>query len=400
MDWTTKHQPAFADDDYEAINKEYFDGILSSGEWSALPVGWLNPHVEAAKFLKLPDLDPRELGAYAVDEGRSLEREKNHILALLSDWEGVELSYDAATLCPSVSTATAVVLKALKARGFKNIVFETPAYFATVDQARSLGLNVIQIPSYVEEDFCVPESELARIFRSLEPCVFWITHPRFVISNNRTPNEIDRFLGNLGERNMLVVDEASEQCYPSVLGVAANPKFRENLIRIRGLVKGVGLNGLRISTIFHSEKLRSEIIASLDQSGASIDRYSLFAIQQLASNPNLFRNMLAASRNQVKELNDLALSISRGSPVAPFKVDNGYMSAVVLKVPMEQMGYALFRTRFLEYCRDNRMPVVLRASMNMAMDERWEGVRVNYFTSRDNIRKTVENLVRFYSEEF
>jgi DNA-binding transcriptional MocR family regulator len=160
------------------------------------------------------------------------------------------------------------------------------------------------------------------------------------------------------------------------------------------MVKGIGLNGLRIAFAMHPAKWRGAFEDALETAGASLDRFSLANARKFAAEPKLFSSLLMAAREQVEQSQKAADVVMTGTPVTATRVQNGYMGTLMVDLSTFAGSYADNRSALLNACRAHRLPIVLKASAGFAADETWEGVRMNYFTSRDNAVKSAEVLVK------
>jgi aspartate/methionine/tyrosine aminotransferase len=297
---------------------------------------------------------------------------------------------DEVTLCPSVSCANLALLCAMKRRGIHRIVFETPAYFATIEQARMLGFDVVRVPSARANGFEVPIDVFVALARAREHSAVWLTQPRFGIGTDQSLQRIQALGAALGHQHSLVLDEAGEQRHPSTLCTIGSLEC--DVARTRGLVKGIGLNGLRISFILHPRHWREDLERVLETAGASIDRYSLIGAADLASSANLLPSLLAAANDQVCSLRRQLEVQLLGGWAVPTPLHNSYIGTVILDLSDLPGSYMEQRVALLEECRDLAMPVVLRASIGFAFDPSWEGVRINYFTPAENVVETARLL--------
>ena len=386
----------FAEDDYEEVNQAYFFEILKEKTWTALPAGWHNPLSVAASSFDPPTLNTREHQQYALDEGSSLGSAKDAIVELLSRWEDRALSADEVTICPSVSAANLALLCAMKRRGIEHIVFETPAYFATVEQAKLLGFAVDRIASTRETGFNPPLKAFTDLTGPLRRSALWITQPRFGIGTNQSIGRLEAICEALGPNHVLAIDEAGEQMHPSHLsglGGTACP-----IVRIRGLIKGIGLNGLRISAILHPGTWRDDLERVLEPAGASIDRYSLKSVAGLAEDANLLPAMLRAANTQVRRSRALLETMLVGGWASPTKLENSYIGSVILDLKSLPGTYGQKREAILREARDLKMPIVMRASIGFAYDPDWEAIRINYFTPEANVAATGRSLELMYPD--
>ncbi len=383
---------AFLPDDYEEINERYFNRILASRSWNALPAGWRNPHSEAAGMFKLRGISDSEMQHYALDEQGALRDLKEPLTKLLSRWENKDLHHDEFTLCPSVSTANLLALCGLKAAGFETVVFETPAYYASIDQAQMLGFKAIRVPCFREQRFEAHISDFERACFRSSRCVLWSTQPRFGIGSNQCLTRLRELGALVGSHGAMVIDEAAEQNFPSTtsaLGPLACP-----VLRTRGLLKGTGLNGLRISVLMHPPEWRSQFEPLLEVAGASLDRFSLANAASLADSINLLPAMLAQANHQVTNSRHMVELMAIHSWLEPTHLENSYIGSLLLDLRHFPGTYVRKRQALLEYCEVSRMPIVSSASIGFAHDENCEAIRINYFTSEDNVRASADILLQ------
>jgi histidinol-phosphate/aromatic aminotransferase/cobyric acid decarboxylase-like protein len=333
-----------------------------------------------------------DLGRYYLDEGCALGATKSAIVSLISAWERRSVSDAAVTLCHSISEGTLSILVAIRRRGVKQIFFETPGYAVTVNQAEYFGFRPVMIPTFRAEKF---QSDMARFVPSSVPSAIWITQPRMSLGTNQSAEDIQRILERLGPHDFLVIDEATEQEFPSVLRetqVDSHPR----MIRIRGVTKGMGLNGLRLAFMLHDPKFRDALESAQEVVGGSLDVFSLRAAVALAGDIHRFTTMLAAARRQTTGLRNKAARATAGSRVVLSPLVNGYMGSAWLALP-DPSRYDLTRHELLSFCRDRRMAVIVGASMRFAFDPTFEAVRLNYFSRDEHILDGVKILVDFAS---
>ncbi len=385
--------PLFRRIDLDEIYYDYFDKVWSSGEIYADPSGWRDTYAAAAPMLPEVEIRKEDLGRYYLDEGTNLAGIKEPILELISTWENRTVTWPEVTLYSSVSVASAAVLVTLRRLGISLVLFETPAYAVTVNQARALGFTVKLIPTYFSGNFSFRLCE--KIENNTPSFALWLTHPRTSLGYNQELTALEQHLSVLRAADYLIVDEATEQLFPSMLSPLADYPRAEQILRIRGLLKGLGLNGLRLACVLHDASLRESLESAQEILGASLDLYSLRAAARLGHQPQLFFTMLAAANRQVVKLRTTAEGLAAGSWARVTKVVNGYMGAALVDLSILQGDYDEKRRRLLAYCRDHEMPVILGASLLFAFDPGWEQVRLNYFNRDFHITRAIDLLSSF-----
>lgn len=392
-DFELSATPHYAKDDYEDVNAEFFNDILRTKTWSSLPAGWHNPKSVAAETFPLQQASFADGLQYALDEGFALGDLKEVILIVLGRWEARALAWEELTICPSVSTANLVVLSALKARGYQHICFESPAYFATPVQAEMLGFEIRRVSGTRANDFEIPASSFIESFSGTRKAL-WLTQPRFGLGTNQDLSALRELASRLSPDDVLVFDEAAEQMFPSVLSTLGPTSCA--VLRTRGLMKGIGMNGMRLAAIFHPNDWRADMELMLEPCGASLDRFSLRNFATFADSPSLLPSLLETANRQASRLRKEAELITLGTWAKPTSLVNGYIGSVMLDLRGLPGDYASRRRAFLHYCRERRMPVVMRASIGFPHDDTWEAVRLNYFTPDENVSRSAETLVSAY----
>lgn len=389
MDYT-RRTTFFRRNDFDPVYYDFFEEVWDSGDVYADPSGWNDTESTAAGLLPMIRVNEAALGRYYLDEDKTLGTLKEQILQLMEFWERRILGWDEMTLYNSVSTATAAVLVALKRLGARTVVFETPAYGVTVNQAKHSGYKVVLIPTYYRDNFALPLQHA--VLRRPHPVVFWLTQPRMSLGIDQEDGVVEKLLGELSPDDYLVIDEATEQRCPSILSHLPQDV---RVLRIRGLLKPLGLNGLRLSCVLHAGDLRVCLENAQDVIGASLDLYSLQMAAELSQKKELFFNMLSVANTQVTELRRKAEFLALGSEVRLSRLVNGYMGSVFVPFKGGRRKYRENRARLLEYCRARRMPVILGSNMLYAFDPEWEQIRLNYFSREHHILRAIEVLTTF-----
>jgi histidinol-phosphate/aromatic aminotransferase/cobyric acid decarboxylase-like protein len=389
----TRQTKLFRRNDFDLIYYDFFEEIWDSGDVYADPSGWQDTEASAATLLPKIQINEAALGRYYLDEDKTLGSLKNQIIKLVEFWENRSLGWEEMTLYNSVSTATAAVLIALRRLGVKTIVFETPAYGVTVNQARHTGYKVVLLPTYFRDNFAL--SVEPNLLGKHRPLVFWLTQPRMSLGINQEERPVESLLGQLSPNDFLVIDEATEQQCPAVLSHLSEKVGRQKVLRIRGLLKPMGLNGLRLACVLHSEGLRVNLENAQDVIGASLDLYSLQMAVELAQRKDLFFTMLSVANKQVTSLRKKAEILALDSGVKVSHLVNGYMGTVFIPFNGGKKKYSENRGKLLNYCRSRRMPVILGSNMLFAFDPEWEQVRFNYFSREDHILRAMEVLTTF-----
>ncbi|HAA15376.1 MAG TPA: hypothetical protein DCE41_28240 [Cytophagales bacterium] len=372
----------FFPDDFDRINKKFFNNIRKNRSFQHDPSGWLETESMASKFL---DLEPRFI-EYKSDYQNQLSIQKNKIINLLNNWENETLHQDNITLTNSVTSGSLITLLMLKQTGFKKIFFETPTYFGTIKQAESLGYEIEFIPAYYHENFEYPLPQNPH-----KNSILWTTQPRTSIGINQEKSRLSKALS---EGFFLVIDEATETLFPSFLS-HLSPKENKSIIKLRSFVKCLGVNGIRLSTIIHHNKYRLDLMNALEAFQGAIDLNSLEMVVRLASNTKKIQNAMEIARNQVKSnYSDIKLNCTSES-IVPLNIDNGYISSIILKYQDKGQSQIKNRESLLRFFSKNNTPIILGSTMRFPIHHGFEFIKVNYFKNQTNLIGAVNLLHKF-----
>ncbi|MBI3510933.1 MAG: aminotransferase class I/II-fold pyridoxal phosphate-dependent enzyme [Bacteroidetes bacterium] len=352
---------------------------------SADPSGWLDTYSCVSEDKSFP----QEIQKYYSDFYSQLHHIKRDIIPLLSSWEKRELQPENLTLCHSATVGSAIALAFLIAKGIKTIILEAPFYFATFYQAETFGFKIIRVPSFLDQQFKLfidPD-----LIKKNSPCAVFLTQPRTALGINQEVKDLLALSHVLGEQNYLIIDEATEQFFPSTL---SDFNFAEypNVIKIRSIFKGLGINGVRLACLIHHEKYRDQIAEEMEVMQGALDYYSLMLAAEMGKDVNRFSALLRAANNQVLKLRSKVDLQLKGTSCSVSPIVNGYIGSAVIKLRSE-----LQRGEFLEYCARSRMPVIVGSSMGFARHKGFEFVRLNYFNREHHLLKGLEIMSSFES---
>lgn len=365
------------------------------GTVDADPSGWVATYSRASRLVSLAPMRRRDFSRYYIDEGNSLRERKEPIRKLLSAWEEREVDLQEFTLCPAGATASLVILATLKALGISVVLFETPCYFGTVEQAEQLHLRFDLLPTYQSCSYRLPD-----VHRTLHRgnVALWLTQPRASLGFNQSCRNLESLLSQLGPKGYLVIDEVTDQSFPAHLRSLRSGNSVGRLIRIRSFTKGMGLNGFRLAAILHPEPLRRDIVAALETFGGALDIHSLLTVSTFGDDLPRFRKMLAAANEQVNALRAVAERLARFTDLSVNRLVNGYIGTLVADLTKLGRTHAERRTHLLEGCRRMRTPVMLGASSYMAKDPPREAIRLNLFMQPENIIRGINNILSIWGK--
>ncbi len=373
----------FDKDEYPELNRLFFLPLRESGNMAADPSGWTDTHSNVDEY----NLFTPEIQKYYSDFYSQLNPIKNKLLPLFSKWDDISLVPENITLCHSATVGSAITLAFLISKGIRNIIFETPNYFASHYQAETFGLNIIRIPTFLEQQFELKISE--EIIKKYTPCAVFLTQPRTALGINQNENSLFKLSQILGDKNFIIIDEATEQFFPSKLNSFNFSKY-ENVIKIRSIFKGMGVNGVRLAYIVHHEKYRIQIAEEMEVMQGALDIHSLKLSIEVASDIPRFQHLLSVANSQVTGLRKKAQSRIVGTNHELSQITNGYIGSIAIKLINENR-----RMEFVKYCAEMRMPVIIGSSMGFARHKGIEFIRLNYFSREQHILDGIEIMASF-----
>jgi histidinol-phosphate/aromatic aminotransferase/cobyric acid decarboxylase-like protein len=380
---------SFEENNFDKIYETYFEDMIAQECVAADPSGWARTEPGAQMTLEVP-MPPELLGHYVVDNRKLIAPQKEKLKRLFSEWDGRDYLFDEITLAPSISAASLATLLLLRSVGVRRILFETPAYYAVLDQAELFGFETELVATHACHQYRWQPSIWA--VGKNEACAFWITQPRYGLGINQNADDVAALLADIGPEQFLVIDETADQCWPSVLSSIQSTSLR-GLIKIRGIMKPLGLNGLRLAAILHAPCWRLKFQELLWLVGAALDRYSLIAAEEIAETPHLFATMLQSARQRIVVAQRLIAAAAHGKPLVVSSMENGYLG--VVEIDWEHAAYRRDRAELLAHCRQARMPVTLGPAMIFARDESRERIRLNYFMPRQDLEYCISQLAAF-----
>jgi len=384
-------EDAFDDDDFSATNERFLAKARQAGPPGADISGWQHTVWHSLELPAPLVLATESLHRYQSDTSRGLAPFKERILPSLRAWDEFQYNYDEVTLCSSVTIASLLTLAVLKRNGIKTILFETPTYYATVEQAMALELRPILVPCYLGESFDFRRG-MGILDQRVGELAVWLCQPRPALGWDQDLATVAAVLDRLSPGSFLVLDEATEQHWPAQLAklTPADPR----VIRLRSLVKGIGLNGLRVAYIGHTSRLRRQLLELVEIFQGGLDYETLQITCALLEDESGFRSLLRAAHDQVSHLYRVLKTALLGTDIALSRIANGYIGSLALPRPTH-LTRAAFGALLLDYCERLNCPVMLGASMYFARDNDREFVRINYYNDPARVLTGVEALSRF-----
>ncbi len=373
----------FDKDEYPELNRQFFLPLRESGDISADPSGWTDTHSNVDIYSPFK----QEIQNYYSDFYSQLNPLKNKLLPLFSEWDDISLLPENITLCHSATVGSAITLAFLKAKGIKNVILETPNYFATYYQAEILGLNIVRIPTYHEQGYWLNISK--EIIKCYSPCAIFLTQPRTALGINQETTDLLKLSAMLNPNDFIIIDEATEQMFPSKLYDFNFNNF-ENVIKIRSVFKGMGVNGVRIAYIIHHTRHRALIAEEMEVMQGALDIHSLKMAIEIAADIPRFKQLLYIANSQVIDLRKKAQNHIIGSNCHLSQITNGYIGSVAVRLSGENE-----KREFVEYCARKKMPIIIGSSMGFPKHNELEFVRLNYFNRERHILDGLDIMTSF-----
>lgn len=377
----------FQKDDFFTINKKYFEHIINDKNDYLHPSGFLNTNIKSIQKFDNITIDKSNFIEYRNDSTSNILEYKDIIQNLFHHWDNYFYDNDELTICHSVTIGSIAVLDFLYKNHIRSIIFETPVYYATLIQAEQMNFNITKIPSFYKDNFISPLT-----VSSIEPKVYWITQPRISLGINQDIQYIENIINKLREVDYLVIDEATELMFPSHLSFTTK-YTNKNIIKIRSIFKGMGLNGPRISTIIHPKVMKNDLNLSLWIYQGGLDIFSLELIKKTA-NINYFKSILNTSLEQVIQTKQRLKKHVLGSNLQLSNMQNGYIGSLIFKYNNGK-EYQENRELLLKLLSKNRIVVTLGASMNFAYDKNFEFIRLNYYIHQEHLADTIDIMKTF-----
>lgn len=379
----------FESDNFDEILEKYFSDFSIYDMLDSDVSYWHNVSSKALNVLPIN----KQSQFYKSDYQKGLGESKEKILFGLSKWENYNISYNECTLCTSATMASLISLVFLKRKGIKKIIFETPSYFASIIQAQLLDFEVILVPTYFQNNykFDLP----IKYLNDKTAKAIWLSQPRFALGKNQSVNEIINLYSQLKKDDFLVIDEANEHLFPSIIN-EINPTTYSKIIKFRSLFKPLGLNGPRISCIFHNSLYRGMFEDAMDIMQGGIDYNSIMLAEKLYSNPSQLECCLQTVHKQIMDLKLKSEVIIQNTKLTLSQLENGYLGTLHVHFNNE-LSIDCNRKDLLLYCKKIKMPIILGSSMYYAFEPNIEHIRLNYFINENLFLNGLKNLASYFS---
>ena len=383
------------EDDYFQVWHR-FEDIIRSKSWNVLPAG-IETQAEPPDY-PIPNVhiqSSKDLHCYNMDVRGRLDTHKKHAISFYHQLFGESFETDEITLFPSSTQAMLAVLMSRNEDASHNIVFETPSYFGGIYQAKHLGYTPRLLITSESEEFEADQDSAQILLQEVGArFILILTEPKFATGHKRNYARLKRFLGSLPKTVIVVVDEAPtlefgiREDYNDALR-----SFSGDIYRIRGITKGLGLNGVKAAVLKHPRIQRSSLSSVHDTISGSLDAYSLKYIEAISQVPQAFNGMLEAAKKTVKSNAKLFAALVEDKHILTAKIDSGFFGAA--KIDLGNYAASEFPARrelFLAHAEKLQTPLVSGTSLYLPSDRRYEWVRINFYLERSELIKSAQVL--------
>ena len=385
--------------DYFEIKRKHYDQFVSVANVSADFSGW--EHSPDAPFPSISARPPsrEDLNRYYADSARRLEDFKQPLRQLLCSWEMEKISYDEFSLLPSTTIAMTLIIAVLEERGVKKIIFDTPLYFAALENVKSRGWEVEFVKPVDVTTGRLDIERIQTLLCSDDTCL-WLHQPRYSIGVDLRTEDLESIAVAFQGNRFLVIDEANDDSFPSGMRQALRNVRSEKLFRIKSLVKPFGLNGINMAFILHHGTHREDLVDNMWRLGGTLDYYSLDYIRQLATPPSFYQDLLLDIRSQLAKRRDLISDMISSENSRLLPATTGFLSAIRMRLPGNLEHGQEARNQLVGHFARHRIPVMLGAHIYMPHLPGHEHIRVNLFNSEDDIIYSCSVIREFLAESF
>ena len=368
-------------DTFDAIDRDYINNIYNKIDHSrAIDLcGW--QAASTGVSYRSHNCGKIDFSPYVADYRNGIDGGKKSIASLLCAWDKRNFELDEFHVLPSATMACLATLAVIRYRGIRLIGFETPAYFATIQQAQLLGFDVERLATYWDNSYCLQQAPIRK-----EPMALWLTQPRYCIGADQQIEVISSILNSMKSTDILVIDEANEQKIPSITSGIQDSR----IMRIRGVFKPLGLNSLRVAMVLHHRSAWKDFEHVYWASSGSVDAFSFDAAVALGLASNRFVELLQSVRAHVSARWDRVEAICSGTSLNPSDLVNGYIGCVTFRHGRPLSERDAVRRYLMEAAARHNIPLVLGPKMGFANDDGVEQIRINCFAPEGHVERGLE----------
>lgn len=322
------------------------------------------------------ETDTRSYKSYNNDSTGSGIKAREKIKNILFYCDNIEINLSNITITPSITTSSLLVMKALKELGVSRIWLETPCYYATIFQAKSLDIKVDFIPTFKDMDFewKIPDAKKGD--------VVWLTQPRISLCKNQSKSRLQKLVSASREEGFyIVLDEATELELPSLASEIISNQM-DNVIRLKGIYKPLCINGPRISYILHGPAFGDELKKWIWTFFGGIDNYSINSLPSNEEEIVIYASLLKGTHERVRRNFDLLSTSILGSRYSLPIYENGYTTCIstILSAKGIIKEFEAERSLLIKDLMNQQIFPTLGASMYFAYDAKHEFIRINLLT--------------------
>lgn len=367
--------------DYQDAYQRYFKCFVEAGCESMDPSGWRQTDANLNTVFDIGLIHSKNLSRYLIDSKMAIPDFKSKMIKLLSAWDVAQYSVNCITVFPSVSASTLAVCYLLKKKDVSLVQVETPAYFSVFEQLSMAGIPWVRRPCFAREQY---EVDFTPPTTHCPPQAIWVTQPRFGLGSNQEREKINLIVNLLRPKDYLIVDEAAEQYYPSILA-SVNFNSHRNIIKVRSPTKSLGLNAARIGLVLHHPTHQEILSSLLWHVGGALDHLSVEIGSAITQNGNGFPILLEGARKKVQTTVSRLRVATTGGLLSLPSAENGYISSV--RYMYTKVSADIHKAQKFIYtsCARRKIPVILGQNMHFAHDESYDHIRLNLYTSQNHL---------------
>lgn len=389
-------------DDFLEIQSQFFGNRISASGYMSSPAD-ASRH-DPSRLNKIPDISvpSSATGIYRSETSPDMWNIRRRAAHLASGLFRATIHPDSLTLAPSVSQGTLLVLATLKNAITAQTLVETPAYFGTLLQSAQLHMSptlLVTDPQKHHEMTLQDLYDLQSIYTSL---ILVLTQPKYGTGQHRSPSEVVRLIDNLRNTDYAILDEAADGSVPSALSCNIGPSLANhpNLFRVRGILKPIAANGLRVAIVHHHESWKTELDKTSQYLATQLDAYSSIFISEYAGNAediislNYERDSIISQncKTALQELGDTNMHI--------YTPQEGYFSAIQIPLPNGREQFWKDRNHLLKTAADNAIAIQLQSSMYFPCDFTFEHIRLNFLQEKEYFAYACKQLRSVLSSAF
>jgi hypothetical protein len=372
--------------DFNDIYDQYFRDFIIKTNYAAAPSGVFTSHSDASEYIPPMHLSCSSATNYIIDDNYMSIDVKRDAHKIMQRRENFDIANDELTISPSVSHATGIILITLKQLGIKKFYCVAPAYFSVVEQALYLDFDVHLVHGDKSKNYNIDTEHLAQTLPKTEPYILTMFNPLYPIGLNLQNNYMSEFINSLPKNAHLIIDEAQDRSYPSILSNIKN-NTQAKVYRIFGIFKSLGLHGAKAALILHPAEFRKRITETSESIGGTLDKYSASLLAFLSNNEASHLQAINAANVQITRNHKILEGLIVNPQISTFPVENGFLGCIIADIGNQE--YLEFRQKLLTECRRIRIPVAIGSTQFFPYSGKNELIRINYYQKQSDFEQSI-----------